>query len=275
NVSLHAAADGGLLDLNLTPQVTGSASISLPVKLAAQVAGVTLPASTAVAVSMPDVTNPNSLSVTLTPAPQLAGILSNLEAVAVGQVLAGVQRLVGFLRAVQSRGVFQQKLPVLNRSLADVLDLAEKLDALSRELQTNPPTTIGEALARINQLLGSAAQVSLQNKVLQLGLSYNFDKTVQLPLSFNLDDRLKAAILKDLFNLDASAPLTLSIGGRVSLGLAIDLTTPTAPVFSIADSSKVSFTTLLNASNINLEAGVGPLGITVAGGHVFLDSGTP
>src|SRR5262249_45253009 len=107
------------------------------------------------------------------------------------------------------------------------------------------------------------------------GLSYNFDKTVQLPLSFNLDDRLKAATLKDLFNLDASAPLSLSIGGRVSLGLTIDLTTPTAPVFSIADSSKVSFTTLLNASNINLQAGVGPLGITVAGGHVFLDSGTP
>src|SRR5262249_24523845 len=69
-------------------------------------------------------------------------------------------------------------------------------------------------------------------------------------------------------------PLTVSIGGTVNLGLVIDLTTPTAPVFSIADSSRVSLNALLNASNINLQASVGPLGISVIGGHVFLDRGT-
>src|SRR5262249_41434933 len=152
----------------------------------------TLPADTALSVSLPDITSPSTLSVSLDPAPQLSGILDNLESGAIGQVVEGVKRLVSFLRDVQSRGVFQQKIPVLNRSLADVLDLGEKLDALRNDLQTNPPTTIGQAVARINELLGSAATASFSNQVLQFSLSYNINKTLQLPLGFDLADQLNA-----------------------------------------------------------------------------------
>jgi len=50
NVSLRGSTDGSLLNLTLTPQVSGSASITLPIKLLASVAGVTLPENTALSV---------------------------------------------------------------------------------------------------------------------------------------------------------------------------------------------------------------------------------
>src|SRR5262249_32071671 len=156
----------------------------------------------------------------------------------------------------------------------NLLDLGEKLDALRRELEVNPPTTIGQAVGRINQLLGSAAAVAMQGRVLQFGLNYGISKTVQLPLSFDLADNLNAGILKEFLHVGAPAPRTLAIGGSLALGLVIALPTPTSPVLSLTDSSRINLTTLVNAPNIGLQASIGPLGITISGGRVSLDRGT-
>src|SRR5262249_40254084 len=107
-------------------------------------------------------------------------LLDSLESVAMAQIIKGVKGVVDFLRDVQSRGVFQQKIPVLNRSLADLLDTAETLDALSRELETNPRQTIGEAIGRINQALGTDTAVRFHDGVLEIDLSQTFARTADL-----------------------------------------------------------------------------------------------
>src|SRR5262249_22157224 len=81
--------------------------------------------------------------------------------------------------------------------------------------------------------------------------------------------------LKQFLDVGASAPLTLSIGGTASLGVVIDLSTPTTPTFSIADSSQVSINTLVNAPDVDLQASIGALGISIRDGHVLLDGGVP
>jgi Ca2+-binding RTX toxin-like protein len=274
-ISLQASASGSLFNLEVTPQISGSANINLPIQLAAQVGGISLPVNTGVVVDLPSITDLGTLSVKLEPEVQLESLLDSLEAIAMGQVIEGVKRVVGFLRDVQSRGVFQQRLPVLNRSLADLLDTAEKLDALSRELENNPPTTIGAAIARINQALGSAAtQVRFQNRVFEIDLGYSFNKTHAIPLGFDLDDQLNAGILEEFIDVNASAPVNLAIGGTAMLGLVIDLTNPTSPVFAVKDTSQVSITTLANAPDVDLEAAIGPLGIFIKDGRVQLDNGT-
>ena len=170
--------------------------------------GVTLPVETGLAIDWSDVTDLSTLSVRIEPEADLSSLLDSLETVAMGQVIEGVKKVVDFLRDVQSRGVFQQKIPVLNRSLADLLDTAEKLDALARALETNPPRTVGEALQKINQLLGSAAaQLRFQNRVLEVDLNYQFSRTHDLDLNLNLDDQLNAGILEQFVN----------VSGRVSL----------------------------------------------------------
>src|SRR5439155_18341433 len=88
-------------------------------------------------------------------------------------------------------------------------------------------------------------------------------------------DQLHAGILKEFIDVNASAPVNLAIGGTASLGLVIDLSSPTAPVFSVTDTSKVSITTLVNAPDVDLEAAIGPLGVFIKDGHIQLDNGTP
>jgi Ca2+-binding RTX toxin-like protein len=274
NLGVSLRASGSLTGLTLTPTVSGSANVNLPVHLAAQVGGITLPVNTGIVIDWANVTDPATLSASLSPAVSLSGLVNDLESVAIGQVIEGVKRVVSFLRDVQSRGIFQQKIPVLNRSLADLLDTSEKLDALSRELETNPPQTIGAALDRINALLGSAAAVTFQNRVLEFDLRQVFSKTLDLALNLNLDDSLNAGILKQFVDVNASAPTHITIGGSAALNLVIDLSNPTAPVFAIKDNSGVTVSALVNAANINLEAAIGPLGVFVQNGHIRLDNGT-
>src|SRR5262249_23570110 len=140
---------------------------------------------------------------------------------------------------------------------------------------TNPPKTIGEAIGRINQALGSGPAVRFHEGVLEIDLSQTFSRTADLDLGFNLDDHLNAGLLKQFVDVNAAAPRTLSSAGTASLGLVIDLHDPSAPVFSIKDTSGLTVTTLVNAPDIGLAASVGPLGVFVRDGHVRLDNGTP
>ncbi len=114
---------------------------------------------------------------------------------------------------------------------------------------------------------------SASKTTLEIDLGYGFTKTQEIDLSFNLDDQLNAGILEEFIDVNASA-LQLSHSVSATLGLVIDLSTPTSPVFSLKDTSGVSVAVLVNAPDIDLEASVGPLGVFIRDGHIRLDNGT-
>src|SRR5262249_38213520 len=155
-------------------QLTGSANLTLPVKLGLSVPGVSLPVNTGLVIDVPNIADPSSISAKITPEASISGLLDSLQAVAIAQIVDGLKRIRSFLTDVQSRGIFQQKIPVINRSLASILNTSEKLEALSHALETNPPTSLKQALDQINQLLGSAAAVSFQGRVFAIDLGYTF-----------------------------------------------------------------------------------------------------
>ncbi len=278
NLSVGVSAQNltDLDQLSLTPTLSGSASASVPVQLAADIGGIALPTGTSLAFSLSDVTNPGGLVANLTSQVEgeLDGLVDSLEAVAVAHVIDGIEQLVDFLRDVQSGGVFQQKIPIVGQSLSDLLDISERLDALAQELDQNPPATIDEALDRINQLLDSVSvNFSVPDRILEFDLNYAFDKSAQVDLSFDLDDSLNAGVLEDFVTVSASAPIEVGISGTAALGLVIDLG-GAGPVFAIKDSSQVQLGALIDAPDIDLEASIGPLGIFVENGQLHLDNGT-
>ncbi len=275
-VSLRAATNGPLSSLVITPQVTGSARLALGLQLDASAAGVTLaalPANTQLVIEATNLTDPTALTAKITPELQSETLIQSLEAVAMSQVLEGIQKIIGFLTDAQSRGVFQQKIPVLNRTLSDLLNSGEKLDALQRDLQANPPKTISQLITRVNSALQSAATLRFANRVLELDLGYGFSKSAQLNLGFDLDDQLGAGIIEEFIDVNGAAPVEVKLDGTAQLGLVVDFSNA-SPVFSLKDTSKVSIKPLVNASGINFEAAIGPLGVFIRNGQVRLDNGT-
>jgi Ca2+-binding RTX toxin-like protein len=276
NVGLDAATSGSVFDLDITPRVSGSAKLSLGVQLDVSAPGVTLPvlpANTTLQIEAANLADPSSLTAKIEPEADLSGLLDSLEAVAIAKIVDGLKRVVNFLDDVQSRGVFQQKIPVLNRTLADLLNTSEKLDALSRELETNPPTSVNQLVSRINTALESAAAVRFQGRVFEIDLGFGFTKSHQLDLGFDLDDQLNAGILEEFIDVNGTAPVKLAIEGKATLGLVIDFSS-SSPVFALKDSSGVSIKTLVNAGDIDLAAAIGPLGVFIKSGHIRLDNGT-
>ena len=157
------AVSSSLADLTITPHISGSANLSLGVQfdLAAS-PGVTLPvlpANTTLKIVVPNLADPTALTATIEPEADLSNLIDSLEAIAIAQVVEGIKRVIGFLDDVQSRGIFQQKIPVLNRTMADLLNTREKLDSLSRDLETNPPASVGQLVSRINARPNHAATV--------------------------------------------------------------------------------------------------------------------
>ena len=70
----------------------------------------------------------------------------------------GVTRFYELLNA----GIFKQKIPVLDRSLAELVNPAAKFDAVIRNLRQDLPTTLDQLVSRLTNQLGGAASPSLR-----------------------------------------------------------------------------------------------------------------
>ncbi len=258
----------GFENATFTSEITGLASLDAPLALTANVGGVTL-ANTRVVVNWTDITDPSTLQANITGDVDLTAAL---ESVAMQYIVDGLQYVVEFLQGVQSTSVFQTELPVINRSLADLLKTSEKLETLSQELDQNPPATINEALNRINSLL-DAAEFVFANGVLQLELDYGFSTSHQLDLSFDLDN-YTGGVLEQFVDVGASAPLAMNAFGNVALDLGINLNGG-SPEFFLANTSGINLGAMVESTGIELDAAIGPLGVFVRDGAVRLDNGTP
>ncbi len=267
--------DGQFSDIDVVPQISGQANVELPLQLAAHVGGLELPVGSKAVVQWNDVNDPSTLSVQLDPAVETQALVDQLESIGMAHIVEGIKQFIDMLREVQAGGVFQQRIPVVNRSLADVLDITEKLDALGKELETNPPTTISEAIDRFNALLESTeTAVQFNDGMFEFDLQYSIEERQQIDLGFDFGESVDAGILEEFVNVGATAPIDLQIGGSVAFGLVIDVSDPTSPGFLIKDSSGVTIETLINAADIDLDASVSSLGIFMRDGMVHLDGGT-
>ena len=248
-----------------SPQVSGTAQLALPFALKVPLAGVTLPAGAEVAVNWTNITDPTTLTVTVTPA-------LNLPNLTIQPVLQGLQNVETF---VQSAGasVLSQQLPGLGTSLIHVVNPASLLSAAVGNLTKNAPRTIDQLVSQLTALLGEPVTVSFTNNVLQINLDYAFSTTQNANLGFSLNNPNNPN-LGSITDVNGSAPLDLTVTGSVGLGLVINLSQPSTPQYYIQDSSNISVSALVDTTGITFNATVGPLGLSISKGYVLLDDGT-
>ncbi len=159
-------------------------------------------------------------------------------------------------------------------------------------------TTAATVVARINSVLGatwSAALITTDSAVTNLGtgkihtnaLKFSFHYTAayanQLPLQLDLADLvdamgadnntvkefLKAATT--LIHIGGSGMLNVSASAAVTLDFGLDLTNPCAPSLFLYDTTGVSLTAKVTATNLNFDASIGGLGIYIRNGSVTFD----
>ncbi len=245
-----------------SPQVSGTAQLALPLALALSVPipGVTLPNGAEVAVNWTNITQPSTLSVTVTPA-------LNFGNLTLAPVLQGIQNVETF---VQNAGasLLSQQLPGLGTNLIQVVNPAALLSAAIGSLNVSAPVTIDQLVSQLNTLLGEPVTASFTNNVLTLGLNYAFKTTQNANLGFTLSPTLGS-----IADLNGSAPVSLTITANVFMGLEIDFSQPSNPPVYLQDSSSVSVGAFVSASGIAFNATVGPLGLSIENGTVRLDNG--
>ncbi len=259
----QAVNQGGTsLSSLVSPKVSGSAQVSLPIALAVPLLNYTPPSGAMVAVTWTDITNPGTLTVTVTPA-------LNLSNITIAPVLQGLQGVGSFVQSAAA-SLLSQQLPGLGTDLLNVINPASALGTAVSTLVNNAPTTIDQLASQLGALLGQPVNVSFSNNLLVITLHENPTASQDVDLGFNLSSSLGS-----IADVNGSAPLTLAAGASVTMGLAIDLTQPASPKFEIEDSSKIAVTALVNGSGIAFNATVGPLGLSISGGTAQLDNGTP
>ncbi|MHC5545054.1 PspA/IM30 family protein, partial [Singulisphaera rosea] len=165
-------------------KLSGTAHVDLPVSLRAPLAGVTLPSDAKITVDWTNVADPTTLSLKVDPRIDLKGLTISLA-------MQGLQAGRDFLAKELQSAIFQQKIPLLNKSLADLASVTAKLDAAIDDLRRNPPQTLDELAQRLAALVPSSGSLfSFSNKTLDLNLAYAFKDSLGVHLSYDVSPAL-------------------------------------------------------------------------------------
>jgi hypothetical protein len=271
---------GNISSLVTGPTITGFANLTLPVRLTTPVTGLALDPLARIVVAWPDVTNVSSLSVQL----QNLDVLLNFQQFGFQQFLDALQGVVGYLRSLQGLGFLNQKIPLLNHSVSELLELADRFAERVNGFSTNP----AQSLQAVEELLEDAfvpepagapqtddplVELSLDGRAVRIDLTFSAQFNKAIP--FNLDlASFGLASLSDFLSVEASGQIDLALGARLELDLGIDLTNPSSPTPFVYDSTALTLEAKALATNLNFNAGLGPLVLSVRNGTASLRAQT-
>ncbi len=247
-----------------------SANVDLPVTVDA---GVSLPVgpSPRIVASFADLTHPGPApAVTFTDLDALLGF----QAFDTQDVVAALRGLVTALRTMGSLPLVGGPLPLIGLELDDTLRFADSLSSLVDGIANAPPIASLQLLEQaLEQGLGIAPgllSVSVPSaQDLRISLQYA-PAAVSRDVALNLG--LGSAGIPGVTNL-ASGAAVLAFDASASLDavLGVDLSNPQSPRPYLLDSSALSLLAYArNASPLDFQAAVGPLGVFVKGGSARL-----
>ncbi|MEX2149864.1 MAG: LEPR-XLL domain-containing protein [Steroidobacteraceae bacterium] len=224
-------------------------------------------------------------------------VLDRFRDLSFEDIVEGLRLLVDFLRGLDGSGsagsavagALDFELPLIDRSIADLVDIAgdfaEKLEAI----EADPAGSIQrlEALLRAELGIpdGLPPVLSFNPGTGVLGFNFNFAKSVSLTRPFNLDIGsvlpAELSFLSDVVSLSASGNLAVSAGVEFALEMGLDLTGNDKAFFLVTDNLETMpiegtrVTASLNATGTGLEftAGLGPFNVFVIDGSASLTAG--
>jgi hypothetical protein len=285
--------EGGTLADPATGFIDGSVGGGLGLTLTLSPAGLSIP-------GLPATLGELSISVESTnwltslPTPQIeldAGglqeLLESLKNLSFDDILAVLRMVVDMLRSLDGKDdgsplaeVLGFKLPVIERSVSDLVNLSGEFLAFVDSLAANPGGSLQALETRLRTLLGLPELPSIEFPEilafdLDLGtLYFNFDfsasaNTVR-PFNLDLADA-GLGVFSQLVGLSASGNLGVQAAIDFALKLGLDLEGDDKAFFIDVDGTSLSATASAFGNNLEFEAALGPVGVFVINGNASLD----
>ena len=188
-------------------------------------------------------------------------------------ILDGLDRLVEFADSLDDLGPFTTPLPVVDKSLAELLDLpgslrSEVQDPVVLYFANDPTPTLHELFDVLEGPAGSGSPLRATSDTLDPLLRFDLDlRAMVQDLAIDLDPGLGLA-------LEASATLDLEAAIQLAFGvdLSRDLGLPVLDRFFL-HTTPVSISADVTARDLNFGGQVGSVGVDVLGGSVDLHAG--
>jgi Ca2+-binding RTX toxin-like protein len=261
-------------------KLAGSARVDLPVILSP--AELMSGAAPRISADWSDLSRPESLRVSAQGL-DIVQSLNNLAFERLIESLRGLQE--SFAQAERSSGLLNFRMPVIGRSVAEVVQLSDSferfVDSLERQVAQHPTWTVADigraveaSLAELAPGSGQAAQgrVSYGGRTISIDLGFDQRGETSLPLDF------------DLFWFGEQGTLFSSSGnelrcayrGALTLGLDIVIDphdVAAIPRIYLRDDASATFGLGVLADRIEARAGVGASGFFIRDGSVRFDNG--
>ena len=292
---------GGLsaLETLATVDLSGSANFLLPLRVAEDFLGELHPDNPAVTIAWPDITSAATLVVT--PNADMQALL-DYEHLTFQFVIQKLREVESFIdEKIEQRdnpnALLNRKLPLVNKSVNDLVDLSDKFGEQIDKLEENEAETIQKVKDKLEEIFDDdpddgEKKERVKSKDRSFDLELDFERTInkELPFDFDLQalvDELPAnspakASLAGVANiLDAGGVGTLltELGVMIHLVAGIDVTAATAPFLYVYDDAQAQLEAKVAGDDLLFRAAVGPLGIYVGApaneADVWLDGGLP
>ncbi len=214
-------------------------------------------------VTSTDLTDPTKLRVSHTGNLNQLFAFASLDSTAIANSLASV---TNYLATLEDFSFLNDTLPIVNRSLADLIGMGPKFSKLVDQFKARPAETLTQLATELGNALGVPVTFTADGSALKLG--FNFVSTVDQQLGLNLDlASLGLSGLDGLADLRSAGKLHVTAHANLHLDLGIDLANPAAPKpFLYANSTTASVDAKVWSPNIQFTASVLTLGVAVGNG---------
>src|SRR6185437_15323257 len=218
--------------------VSGSASASLPITVTPSIANAAISGTPTLSISLANITNPAGAIVT---APQL-GNLSSLGNMTFANAMTALNQLISYLQSLAPLPEFGGKLPLINKSVDDLLGYSQKLINVLNQIASSPDTTLQALSTDLNNRLQASGvhtasvALSIDNDAIKAAIHYQpLDFSATEPFSLSLQDLAnllpssspaKAALngLGDIAQVGATGSVSAKASADLELDLGIRLT---------------------------------------------------
>lgn len=268
---LFAGLGSRIGDVVSGPAVSGSVNATLPLQVTPNILGASHPADPELVLSWPDITDGNTLSVSLNDADLLLDF-TNLDS---ATVIAALSAVASYLADAEGSSFLAQKIPGLNRSLGEIAGYAEQFLAFVTDFQNDPAGVLQELEAKIEAAFGlddDALDSSLAENNTVLRLDMTLEETIGKALAIDLDlDGLGGGDFGNLIDFRGSGQLSAEVGVLFQLDLGIDLTNRAQPRPFLYETSQLGFTAQLGGQDIDFTTALGPMGVWIKDGSLLID----
>ena len=212
----------------------------------------------------------------------LQATLDALKNLSFDDIIGVLRLVVNFLKGLDGSGgggplaeVLGFKIPVIDRSVSDLIHIASDFSDFVDQLVADPSGSLQKVEAKLHDLLGIPGGthiLSFLNGVLSFNFDFGASTHSTRPFNLSLGDLLPAPF-SSLVGLDTSGSLGVDASFDFKLDMGLDLTgtNSTRGFFIDVVNSEVDAQAHFHGTNLAFNASLGPVGVFVKNGSASLD----